>query len=176
MIAAVIVFAAYFAVSAALLRWGVRAEGRSKTAYLIVEAALFAAGLAAAAVAFFTLSGTGGAVDDAEYVEWLREAFSLYAGISGTVAAVVILSAGLLILVRLAEKEKAGKYGRVLIFASPFVGSTVVFITALFAISLAGEFAAPVGARVTVFAGGLAFALHAVFLAAVAADGGVRKK
>ena len=87
-----------------------------------------------------------------------------------------LLFAGLLILVRLGEKEKAGRYGRIIILASPFVGSAVIFTAALLAMKLSEDFASSVKFETAAFATALSFGLHAVFLAAAAAPREVRKK
>ena len=175
MTVSVILFVLYLAAGVAFAVWGIRMGGRKTVVYPIVEGALSVLGIAAALILFFSFGRLpGAAIENAEYLEWASEAYSVYAKAVAIVWAVVAVIGGLRLLVRFAEKKKPGVWGTALDLAAPFIGAAVVFAVAIAARAMFSDLSPAFGFEITAFALSAAFGLR--FLLALTALIGKREE
>ena len=168
MIASVILFVVYVAAGVAFAVWGIRAGGKKTVLYPIIEGVLSVLGIAAALILYFSFGRLPGrAIENADYLEWAAEAYSVYATAVAIVWAVVALIGGLRLLIRLAEKEEPGVWGSVLDLAAPFIGAAVIFLAAIAARALFSDLSSLIGFEISAFALAAAFGLR--FLLALTA-------
>ncbi len=168
MTVSVILFIVYIAAGVTFAVWGIRAGGRKTVLYPIVEGALSVLGTAAALILYFSFGRLpGAAIENAEYLEWASEAYSVYARAAAIVWAVVAVIGGLRLLVRLGEKKKPGVWGSALDLAAPFIGAAVIFVVAIAARAMFSDLSPTIGFEITAFALAAAFGLR--FLLALTA-------
>ncbi len=166
MTAAIVTFSLYLAAGIFLTWWGTRAEGGARKVYLAVEGALCAIGAALSAISYFAFGRLPWEkIPDDGFLEWAREAFSVYAKIAFAAFIAVFLLSALLVLVRSAQKYANGsRYGGALIFVAPFSGAFAIFVAASLASVLSADFEKPVVFEIVSFALGLSLSLRGVFL------------
>lgn len=174
MTVSIILFVFYLAAGAALAVWGVRG-GKKTFAYPMIEGALSVLGIVFSLVLYFTFGRfPGRAIENADYLGYASEAFSVFVKAVLIVWAVVAVLGGLRLLLRFLDTKKPGVWGLALDAAAPFVGAAVIFVVAIAARALFSDLTSAVGFEITAFALSAAFGLR--FLLALGALIGKREE